>query len=127
MRVVPEAVHEMLGGLGHHGVVGDLVDPVPLLLGGRQFAEQQQVSDLEEGAVLRQIVDVVSAIAKNAFVAVDESDLALAASRVHEGGIVGHEPEIIGTGFESTQLSGPDSSHFYRELQGLIGALVGDS
>ena len=46
--------------------------------------------------MLGQGLDVVAAVAKDALVAVDEGDAALAGSGVHERGIVGHQTEIFG-------------------------------
>ena len=62
--------------LVHHRVVGDAVVELGLLRRGRQLAVEQQVADLEEVAVLGQLLDRVAAIEQHALVAVDVGDLA---------------------------------------------------
>ena len=44
----------------------------------RQFAIQQQVSNFEKAGLLRQLINRIAAMQKNAFFAIDERDLALA-------------------------------------------------
>ena len=110
MRVVAETVDEVLGGLVQHGVMRDLPRPVLVLLRGRQFAVEQQVSDLQVGAMLGQGLDVVAAIAKDAFVAVNEGDAALAGCRIHERGIVGHHTEVFGIGLDLPQIHGANGA-----------------
>ena len=77
MGVVAEAIDEVLGGFMQHGVMRDLPGPVLVLLRRRQLAEEQQIRHLKIGAMLGQGLDVVAAIAQDAFVAVDKSDALL--------------------------------------------------
>src|SRR5262249_46582498 len=63
------------------------------LLPARQLALDQQVRDLEEGAALGQLRDVVAAVAEDALLTVDERDRALAGARV---GIARSEPDQPG-------------------------------
>ena len=74
MRVAAEAGEEPRHLLVHHRVPGDAVFEVLLLLRRRQLAVEKQVGDLQEGLLLRQLVDRIAAIEKDALVAVDEGD-----------------------------------------------------
>ena len=112
--------------LVQHGVMRDLPDPVFVLLRGRQLAEEQQVGDLQIGAMLGQRLDVVAAVAKDTFVAVNEGDAALARRRIHECGIVGHQTEVVGTRLDLPQIHGPDGAELDRRFVSLVVALVGD-
>ncbi len=92
MGVVVEALEETLAHvLMDEGVVRDLLDPALELLGRRQLAEQQQVSHLEVGRLLGQLLDRVPAVFEDSFVAVDEGDRALRRRRRHESRVV--EPD----------------------------------
>ena len=82
MRVAAEALEEPAHLLVHHRVVRDAVVEIGLLRRGRQFAVQQQVADLEEVAVLGELLDRVAAIEQDALVAVDVGDLATRSSPV---------------------------------------------
>ena len=78
MRVAAEAAEEARHLLVHHRVVRDAVVEIVLLRRGRQLAVEQQVADLEEVAVLGQLLDRIAAIEQDALVAVDVGDLGLA-------------------------------------------------
>ena len=82
MRRVTESLHEFLGGLVQHGVVGDVIDPLLELFFGGQVAEQEQVRHFQEGAALGQDLDGISPVAQDAFIAVNVGDGALARCRV---------------------------------------------
>ena len=63
VRVVLEALHELLDVLVEHRVVGDLAASTPASCGrSRQLAEQNQVGRLEVVAVLGELLDRVAAI-----------------------------------------------------------------
>lgn len=51
----------------HHRVARDAVVEILLLRLGRQFAIEQQVTDLEEVAVFGELVDRIAAMQKHAF------------------------------------------------------------
>ena len=53
----------------------------------RQFAVENEVSGLEEGGLLGELLNGVAAIAQNALLAVDVGDLRLAGRRVDESGV----------------------------------------
>ena len=76
MGVAAEAGEEARHLLVHHRVAGDAIVEIVLLRLGRQFAVEQQIADLEEVAVLGELVDRIAAVQQDAFVAVDEGDLA---------------------------------------------------
>src|SRR5208283_5766400 len=78
MRVIAESVDEELGGLVQHGVVSDLVRPLLVLLERWQLTIQQQISDLQIRAMLRERLDIIASVTKDALVAVNEGDVALA-------------------------------------------------
>ena len=61
-----------------------------------QLAVAQQPRDFEKGRLFGELFDRIAAIAENSLVAVDERDRALARCRVHERGIVRHQPEFFG-------------------------------
>jgi hypothetical protein len=104
MGVVAEAFHEFLDVLedAHVDAEGGL--PLLLLLGRGEFAVDDEVGDLGEGAVLGEVGDIVAAVAEDSLVAVDERDLALAGGGVHEGGVVGHHAEVVGLDFNLAQI-----------------------
>jgi hypothetical protein len=72
--VVAVALVHLLDVLVDEGVVGDVVDPAVELLLGRQLAEDQQVGDLEVGALLAELFDRDPAVLKDARLAVDVGD-----------------------------------------------------
>ncbi len=77
-----------------HGVVSDRA----LEIGERrcvgQFAVQEQITNLKEGRMLRQLFDGVAAVQQNAGVAIDEGDLALATRRGRKAGIEGENVRV---------------------------------
>jgi len=107
-----------------HGVERDLADPLLELGLGGQLAEQNEVGYIEVGAFFRQLLDGVATVAQDALVAIDEGDRASARGGVHEGGIVGHEPEVLGPGLDLSQVHGPNGPVVNGDLIGGLGALV---
>ena len=102
------------------------VHPLLQLGRGGQLAVEQEVGDLQEGAILGQLLDGISAIAQDTFVAVDEGDGALARRRIQEGRIVGHHAEIFGSGLDLAQIHGADGAFIKGEVVGGAGAPVHD-
>jgi hypothetical protein len=94
VRVAPEAAEEVVHLLVQHRVVGDAAFEILQLRGGRQFAVEQQVADLEEMRFLGQLVDRVAAMQKLALVAVDEGDRAFAGRGRGEARIVGEHAAL---------------------------------
>src|SRR3989442_12806506 len=126
MRVVAEALDELLDVLVHVRVVRDVEDPaVELILGG-QFSVDQEIGDLEVGALLAELLDWDAAVPELAFVAVDPGDRAAAGSGGEEGRVVRHEAEIVLGDLDLAQLAGPDRAVGDLELVVLAGALVDD-
>ena len=74
VRVVVEAVHELLDVLMGHGVAHDFA--VPAIPARRRWAArlQQKVRHFEEAAVLGELFDGVAAVAQNALVAIQVGD-----------------------------------------------------
>ena len=74
MRVSPEALVELGHLLVHHRVLLDDRNELALLIGIRQIAVFQQIGDIQEVAVLRQLFDRITTIQEFALVAVNEGD-----------------------------------------------------
>ena len=91
--VAREAVEEPLEVLVQQGVPLDLGGEVRQLLRGGQFAVDEQIAHLDEGRLLGQLVDRVTAVTQDAGITVDVSDGALGRRGVHEplveGGVAG--------------------------------------
>ena len=77
-----------------HGVPLDPVGEVGQLLAVRQLAIDQQVADLDEGRLLRELLDRIAAVAQNAGVAIDVGDGALACGGVDEADVEGRVPGL---------------------------------
>jgi len=89
VSVATETVKERLQLLVNDGVVLDGVDELGFLLGGRQFAVQQQIAGFEVVGFFRQLLDRVATMQQDALVAIDVGDLGLARGGRHEAGIEG--------------------------------------
>ena len=105
-------------------VVRDLVDPAVQLGGRRKVPVEEQVRRLEERALLGELLDRVAAVLQDSLVAVDERDRAAARRRVHEGGVVRHQPEIVVGRLDLAEIGSPDCSVLNGELVALTGAVV---
>ena len=126
VRVVAEALHEVLDVLVHEGVDRDLVDPLLQLRLRRQVPVDDQVGDLEVGRVLAQLLDRVAAVLQDPGVAVDVGDRAAAGGGVHVGGVVDHQPEVVRVGLDLSQVHPANRAVLDRQLVGGAGAVVGD-
>ena len=84
VRVAREAVEEALEILVQQRVPLNLGGELVELLGGRQFAEDQKVADLDERRLLGQLLDRVAAVPQNSRIPVDVGDGALGGRRVDE-------------------------------------------
>ena len=100
MRVAREAVEEPLQVLVQQRVPLDLGGELLQLFLGRQFAVDQQITDLDEIRLLRELLDRVAAIAQDAGVAVDVGDGALGGGGVDESAVEGG---VAGLGQQRTQ------------------------
>src|SRR5712691_1569005 len=121
-----EAVHELLDVLVDPRVVGDLPRPLVERLPGRQLASEEEIRDLEERRLLGELLDRIAAIPEDPLVAVDEGDRAPGGRRVHEGRVVGEEPEVVGPRPDLTQVHRSNRAVGDRQLVGLAGAVVQD-
>ena len=77
MAVPAIALEEAFDLIVQHGVVRDRVFERLELVLVRQLAMDQQVSDFERSGLLCQLFDVIAAIEKLSFAAIDEGDLTL--------------------------------------------------
>ena len=91
-----------------------------------QLAVEQQVGDLEVGALLGELLDRVAAVAQDALVAVDEGDGDSARRGVHERRVVGHQPEVVVVDLDLAQVHRADGPVRDGDLVGLAGSVVGD-
>ena len=124
--VVAERVEQPLEVLVDDRVVGDVVRPVVELGLVRELAVDEEVGDLEVGALLGELLDRIAAVLEDAFVAVDEGDGAAAPRRVHEGGVVRHQAEVVAVDFDLPKVERLDRPILDRDLVRLPGAVVGD-
>ena len=74
VRRVGERLEEVLHVFPEQGVAGDGLDELLVLILGGELAVLEQVSDLQEGGLLRQLLDRVAPIGENALFAIDETD-----------------------------------------------------
>ena len=121
VRVVVEAVDELLDVLVHVGVVGDLVGPRHRLFLVRQLAAQQQPGHVQEGRAARELLDRVTPVAQDALVAVDEGDGAATAGGVLEGRVVGEQSEVVIGGLDLPKVNRADSAVDDREFVAAAG------
>ena len=125
MGVVVKAVEKFLDALVNERVVRDVVVPIAQLRLRGQLAVKNQVGRLRIGAFFRQFLDRIAAVAKDALVAVDESDLAGAGRRVGEGGVVAHHAEIGVGDLDLAEIDGADrvvlDGHFVLAAVAIIG------
>jgi hypothetical protein len=126
VRVVLEALHELLDVLVQHRMEGDLAVPRLLLRSGRQLAEQDQVGGFEEVAFLGQLLDRVAPVEQDPLVAVDIGNRAATVRRIHECRVVRHQTEIVAPGFDLTEVHRADRAVLDRQLVLLPRAVVGD-
>ena len=70
--------------------------------------------------------DRVAAVFEDALLAVDVGDRAAARGGVREGGVVGHQAEVVGVGLDLAEVHRADGAVADRQLVGLAGAVVGD-
>src|SRR5574341_2237489 len=104
MRVVLEALHELLGVFVDVGVNTNKFDPFRELVLGWQLAIEKEIGGLEVGAPLGELLDGISAIFEDAAVAVDLGDGRAAGRGVREGGVVDHEAEIVFAGLDLAEV-----------------------
>lgn len=71
------------------GVAAQAVVKVCQLLGGGQLPVDQQVADLDEAGLLRQLLNGVTTVAQDPCIPVDVGDRGLGGRGVHEARVVG--------------------------------------
>src|ERR1044071_2739817 len=108
MSVVVKPVDDLFDVLVDERVIGDVFGPAFELSRRWELAIQQQVSDFEISALLRQLVYRITAILEYSLVAIDERDATLARRRVHERRVVRHQTKIVVRDFDLTQIHGLD-------------------
>src|SRR2546428_15887 len=118
MRIAAESRIEPCQLFVHHGVMGDDVDELFLLLLVRQLTVQQQVANLEEIAIHRELLDRIAAVEEHARVAVDIGDFRAAARRGQEPGVVGEYPRLRVKGSDIDDV-GTDAARQHRKLDRL--------
>jgi hypothetical protein len=126
MGIVVKAVEKFLDALVNEGVMRDVVVPILELRLRGQLAVENQVGGLRIVALFRQLLDRIAAIAKDAFVAVDESNLAGASRRIRAGGIVAHHPEIRLFDLDLAQIDGANRVVLNGDFVLAAIAIIGD-
>ena len=111
VRVLRERVEEPLHVLVEHRVVAQRLEPALVLQLRRQLAVDQQVGNLEEAALLGEILDGVAAIAQDAPFTVDEADLARRTASVLVARIERDQPAL------GPELSDVDRTFAFRAHQ----------
>ena len=123
MRIAPEATEQDTGSAraawcGRSRRCTNFVELRPV----RQLAIQDQVGDLEERAVLGQLLDRVAAMQQDALVAVDVGDLGAAARGRGEAGIVGEHP---GLAIELADVDDVRAERALEDREVRLGRLAG--
>ena len=95
MGIAAETGEEAVHLLVHHCVVRHAIVEIFLLGLGWQFAVKQQIAGLQKIAVLGQLLNRITPVEKNAFIAVDIGDLGFAACGGSEAGVVGEHPGVF--------------------------------
>jgi hypothetical protein len=95
MRIAAEPGEEPRHLLVHHRVARHPVVEIFLLRLGRQVAVKQQVADLQKIAVLRQLIDRITAMQQYALVAVDIGDSGFATRGRGEPRIIGEHAGVL--------------------------------
>ena len=126
VRVVPEALEELLDVRVDVRVVPDVLLPPVQLLGVRQLAFEQEECRLEERRLLRELLDRVPPVAQDPRVAVDVRDRAAAGRRVEVRRVVGHQPGVVVLGADLLEVRRPDRAVGDGQRVLVPGAVVGD-
>ena len=122
VRVVVKPVDEALAHvLVDERVAGHVVLPLLQLHGVGQFAVEQQVRDLQVGAVLGELFDGVPAISQDPGLAIEVRDGALTRRCLHEGRVVDEQRRI-----ELADSAGGKDVVGDRDGDLLAGAIVDD-
>ena len=126
VRVVLEALHQLLDVLVQHGVKRDLARPRLHLGRRRQLPEKDQIRRFEIIAFFRELFNGISAVEQDAVVAVDVGDGAAAVRGVHERRVVCHQPEVVGSRLDLTQVHRADCAVVHRQLVFLACSVIDD-
>ena len=126
VRVVPEALHELLDVLVHERVDRDVVDPLVELQLGRKLSVNQQVRDLEVARLLGELLDRVATVLEDPLLPVDVRNRGATRGGRHERRVVGQQAEVILVDLDVAKLRGADRPVFDRNLVLLAGSVVGD-
>ena len=76
--------------------------------------------------MLGELLDRVTPVPEDPFVAVDEGERASRGAGVHEGGIVGQEPRVVRARTNLAKIGGANRAVGDRHLVRLVRAVVGD-
>ena len=98
MRIGRERVEEVPHLLADQGVMDDLGHEPIELLARRQLAPDEEVRDLQEGGVLRELFDRIAAVAEDAVFPVEVGDRARAGAGVAIAGIERDPPGLRSQG-----------------------------
>ena len=124
MRVPPEPLVKLVHLRMEHGVVGDVVLELALLVRVGKVPVEQEVTDLHEVGVRGEIHDRVAAIEQDPGIAVDEGDRRLTASRRGIARVEGKEVRIRVEAADVDDV-GPGRSAENRQFERSPGGVVG--
>ena len=120
--VIVESVDEALAHvLVDERVMDDVVVPLRQLRSVGQLAVQQQVRHFQVGALLRQLLDGVAAVAQDALLTIEVRDRTLAGRSLHVGRVVDEERRI-----EFSNCRRRKDAAFDGDGDCLPSAIVGD-
>src|SRR3954451_24089695 len=126
VRVVAEAVEELLDVLVDVRVDRDLVYPRVELVAVRQLAVDDQVGDLEIGRLLAELLDRVAAVLEHPGLTVDVGDRRAARRGVGVRRVVRHQAEVVLRDLDLPQVHPLDGPVADRKLVRLAGPVVRD-
>src|SRR5918994_3467965 len=126
VRVVTEAVHEVLDVLVDVGVMGDLIGPLIELVLGWEPAVDEQIGHLEVRRMLAELLDGDAPMLQDPLLPINVGDGAPATRRVGVAGVVGHEAEIVFVDLDLPEVHGPDRAVFYLDFVTLARPIVRD-
>ncbi len=119
-------IQKFLDRLVDKRMVRDVVGPLIELRAIGQLSVQNQKGRLEIRAFLGQLLDGISAVSQDAFVAVNVRDLALAQGRIAEGRVIAHHSEVIRLYFNLAKVDRVDRVIGNWKFIGLSRPVIGN-
>ncbi len=108
MGIIVKSIDELLDIFMGERVHHDIVGPLFVLRLCRQLAMDQQVCRFKVIALLRKLLDGISAVTENSFVAVDVRDSTDACRGIHECRVISHHAKILVADLDLAEVYGLD-------------------